>query len=146
MLIALGVLFRVANFDRPVYWVDGVATSMRVSGYTQAEVVERVATELPLSVSDLQRFQVIRPGEEGSPANRPLANLIRVLAQSPEHAPLYFVLARLWAEWFGESIVAMRSLPVLFGLLGIPAMYGAGLTLFGQGKGREARAIALAIP
>ncbi len=135
VLIALGVLFRVANLDQPVYWVDEVATSMRVSGYTQAEVVERVATELPLSVADLQRFQVIRSVEEGSPANRPLANLMRVLAQSPEHAPLYFVLARFWAEVFGGSVVAMRSLPVLFGLLGIPAMYGLGLTLFGLAGG-----------
>ncbi len=138
ILIALGVLFRVADLDRPVYWVDEVATSMRVSGYTQAEVVERVATELPLSVADLQRFQVIRPVEEGSPANRPLANLMRVLAQSPEHAPLYFVLAHFWAEVFGGSVVAMRSLPVLFGLLGIPAMYGAGLTLFSQVEGGRA--------
>ena len=140
VLIALGVLFRVANLGEPVYWVDEVATSMRVSGYTQAEVVERVATELPLSVSDLQRFQVIRPVEEGFPANRPLANLMRVLAQSPEHAPLYFVLARFWAEVFGGSVVAMRSLPVLFGVLGIPAMYGAGRALFGQRKDAQAKA------
>ncbi len=111
---------------------------MRVSGYTQAEVLEQVATGLPLSVSDLQRFQSIRPEIEGSPANRPFANLMRVLAQSPEHAPLYFVLARGWAEIFGGSVAAMRSLPVLFGLLGLPAMYGLGRGLVGQDTAKMA--------
>ncbi|MBE9064034.1 glycosyltransferase family 39 protein [cf. Phormidesmis sp. LEGE 11477] len=128
--IALGVLVRVTNLAQPVYWVDEVATSMRVSGYTQAEVVAQVANELPLSVSDLQRFQTIRSAAEGTPIDRPLANLMRVLAQSPEHAPLYFVLARFWAEIFGMSATAMRSLPVVFGLLGLPAMYGLCQALF----------------
>jgi len=132
ILIGLGILFRVSNLAEPVYWVDEVATSMRVSGYTQAEVLEQVATGLPLSVSDLQRFQSIRPEIEGTPANRPFANLMRVLAQSPEHAPLYFVLARGWAEIFGGSVAAMRSLPVLFGLLGLPVMYGLGRGLAGR--------------
>ncbi|EDX85889.1 dolichyl-phosphate-mannose-protein mannosyltransferase [Synechococcus sp. PCC 7335] len=141
ILIGLGVLFRVTNLDRPVYWVDEVATSMRVSGYTQAEVVEQVATEQPLSVSDLQRFQVIRPVEDSS-AEHPLLGLIGVLVQSPEHAPLYFVLARFWAELFGNSVVAMRSLPVLFGLLGIPAMYGTGRSLFSQMKDAQAQIVA----
>lgn len=100
-LIALGI-FRVANLVGPVHWVDEVATSMRVSG---------------LTVADLQRFQKIRYSDAVSDEvdrehleNRPLANLFSVLAQSPEHAPLYFVLARFWAEVFGGSPVAMRSL------------------------------------
>ena len=142
ILIILGVLFRVTNLDRPVYWVDEVATSMRVSGYTQAEVIEQVATEVPLRVSDLQRFQAIRPVEQGAAARHPLAVLMRVLVQSPEHAPLYFVLARLWAGLFGDSVVAMRSLPVLFGLLGIPAMYVTGRSLFNQMKDAQAKMVA----
>ena len=123
LLIGLGVLFRVANLTQPVYWVDEVATTMRVSGYTQAEVVAQVATGEPQTITDLQKFQTIRQ-------DRPFGDLFRVLSQSPEHAPLYFILARFWAERFGSSITAMRSLPVLFSLLALPAMYGLSYALF----------------
>ncbi|MEM8502138.1 MAG: glycosyltransferase family 39 protein [Cyanobacteria bacterium P01_D01_bin.1] len=140
-LIALGIVFRISNLAQPVYWVDEVATSMRVSGYTQAEVTEQVATGLPISVAELQRFQSIRPSAEGTPANRPFANLMRVLAQSPEHAPLYFILARVWAEIFGGSVAAMRSLSVLFGLLGLPAMYGLGKTFTTKATAKMATAL-----
>ena len=123
LLIALGVLFRVVNLTQPVYWVDEVATSMRVSGYTQAEVEAQVATGEPLTISDLQKFQTIR-------SDRPITDSLRVLSQSPEHAPLYFVLARFWAELFGSSVSAMRSLPVVFSLLSLPAMYALCCSLF----------------
>lgn len=123
VLIALGILFRVANLGDPVYWVDEVATSMRVSGYTQAEVVRQLATGEPLTLLDLQQFQTIRP-------DRARLDLFRVLAQSPEHAPLYFVLARIWAEMFGGSVIAMRSLSVVFSLLALPVMYALGRSLF----------------
>ena len=123
ILVALGILFRVVNLDGPVYWVDEVATSMRVSGYTQAEVVAQLATGDSLTLSDLHRFQTIRADRSG-------ADLFRVLAQSPEHAPLYFVLARVWAEIFGSSVAAMRSLSVVFSLLALPAIYALGRSLF----------------
>ena len=123
ILIALGILFRVVNLEGPVYWVDEVATSMRVSGYTQAEVVQQLATGKPLTLSDLQQFQTIRP-------DRSRADLFRVLAQSPEHAPLYFVLARVWAEIFGGSVAAMRSLSVVFSILALPVIYALGRALF----------------
>ena len=122
VLVGLGIVLRIANIAQPVYWVDEVATSMRVSGYTQAEVQAQVATAEPISISDLQRFQRIR-------ADRPRTDLLRVLSQSPEHTPLYFVLARLWAEQWGNSVAAMRSLSVVFGLLALPAMYGLGRVL-----------------
>lgn len=125
LLVGLGIAFRLSNLSQPVYWVDEVATSMRVSGYTQAEVRAQVATGEPVSVADLQGFQTIRE-------DRPLPDLMRVLSQSPEHAPLYFMLARVWAEIFGGSVVAMRSLPVLFSLLGLPAMYALGQALFSR--------------
>ena len=116
ILIGLGIFFRLSNLSSPVYWVDEVATSMRISGYTQAEVVAAIATENPVTVPDLQRFQKIR-------TDRNRSDLSRVLSQSPEHAPLYFVLTRFWAELFGNSVTAMRSLSVLFNLLAIPTVF-----------------------
>jgi uncharacterized membrane protein len=130
ILIALGILFRLANLDQPVYWVDEVATSMRVAGYTHQEVTQHIATGLPLSPADLLQFQQIR-------SDRPWTDLLRVFANSPEHAPLYFVLMRLWATRFGSSVTAMRSLSVLFSLLALPVMYGLCRDLFHPMRHRD---------
>jgi uncharacterized membrane protein len=123
ILLVLGTLFRAIYLDRPVYWVDEVATSMRVSGYTLDEVTHQLATGLPLNVTDLLEFQDIR-------SDRPWTNFLYALTQSPEHAPLYFVLVRLWVEVFGCSVTAMRSLSVVFSLLSLPAIYGFCRDLF----------------
>lgn len=114
-LVLLGVFFRLTQIGQPVYWVDEVATSMRVAGYTRAEVVQQIATGQPLRGVDLQQFQVLR--------DRDWSDTLQALIQSPEHSPLYFLLARGWAQRFGSSVVAMRSLSVGFSLLALPMMY-----------------------
>lgn len=123
ILVGLGVLFRVINLDQPVYWVDEVATSMRVSGYTNQEVTKQLATGSPLQVSDFLKFQELRTDASWN-------NFLSVLIQSPEHAPLYFILLRFWCEAWGNSVIATRSLSVVFSLLSIPAMYLFARDLF----------------
>lgn len=123
ILLALGTLFRAIYLDRPVYWVDEVATSMRVSGYTLDEVTHQLATGLPLNVTDLLEFQEVR-------SDRSWINFLYALTQSPEHAPLYFVLVRFWVEVFDSSVTAMRSLSVVFSLLSLPTIYGLCCDLF----------------
>ncbi|MEM9219948.1 MAG: glycosyltransferase family 39 protein [Cyanobacteria bacterium P01_F01_bin.150] len=130
ILISLGILFRVIHLDQPVYWVDEVATSMRVSGYTQADVTQQLATGMCLSPSDILHFQQFKPGSS-------FFDLFSVLSKSPEHAPLYFLLIRFWSACFGTSVIAMRSLSVLFSLLALPAMFGLCKELF---KGRRQKA------
>ncbi|MEL6940518.1 MAG: glycosyltransferase family 39 protein [Cyanobacteria bacterium J06598_1] len=127
ILVGLGIAFRTANLAEPVFWVDEVATTMRVSGYTQAEVIAQVATAQPLTPPDLLHFQTIRSDTQRS-------DLLRVLSQSPEHAPLYFVLARFWADLFGTSPASMRALPVLFGLFGLPGILLLCKSYFFQNK------------
>lgn len=126
----LGVVFRLTLIGQPVYWVDEVATSMRVAGYTRAEVVQRVATGQPLGVTDLQQFQMLRDSLGERLGQRGWSDTLYALSQSPEHSPLYFLLARVWAQLFGSSVVAMRSLSVGFSLLTLPVMYGFCRRLF----------------
>lgn len=128
ILIGLGVVFRVANLDASVYWVDEVATSMRVSGYTQADVEQQLAIGQPLTPDEVLDVQTIR-------GDRPRSDLMRVFTQSPEHAPLYFVLMRFWAEQFGTSVTAMRSLSIILSLLALPVMYSLAGRLFQRPTG-----------
>jgi uncharacterized membrane protein len=125
LLVGLGLCFRTAELAEKVYWVDEVTTSLRVAGYTKAEAIEQLADGQPRSVADLQRYQQLNPSKGWS-------DTLSALSRSPEHAPLYFLLARLWSHRFGSSIVAIRSLSVLLSLLALPCLYALAQELFGN--------------
>ncbi|MBF2084363.1 glycosyltransferase family 39 protein [Thermoleptolyngbya sp. C42_A2020_037] len=111
-LILAGILFRGYGLGDRVYWVDEVATSVRIAGYTRAEVTAQLSDGVPRTPADLQQF--LHPAPD-----LPLTQVLRALVQSPEHAPLYFLLAHGWTKLWGSSIVAVRSLSVLFSLISL---------------------------
>jgi uncharacterized membrane protein len=124
-LLVVGIFLRTYNLgDRP-YWVDEVTTSIRVAGYTKQQVIAQLADGQVRTVADLQRYQQLDP-------NKGWSDTWAALVRSPEHAPLYFLLARLWSQLFGSSVVAMRSLSVLLSVLALPCMLKLGQVLFGS--------------
>ncbi len=112
----LGLFFRCANLDKKVYWVDEVATSLRVAGYTKQEAEVELSKRAIITLADLQKYQKLDD-------RRNLSFTIAALQKSPEHAPLYFLLTRFWLKIFGSSILAIRSLSVIFSLLSIVGLY-----------------------
>lgn len=126
--VSLGLLFRIIHLDQDVFWVDEVATAIRISGYTRPEVTQQLATSGLLTIQDLQFFQQM--------GDRPWADTLYALTQSPEHAPLYFVLARLWVETVGNGfdypISSLRSVSVVMSLVALPCFYGVCQELFGS--------------
>lgn len=116
LCLSLSVLFRVANLDQKVFWVDEVATVIRAAGYTKSEVTAQLAEGRPLAPAALLSYQQLAP-------DRTLADTIHALARSPEHAPLYFLLIRFWMQIFGSSVVAVRSFSVLSSVLVLPSVY-----------------------
>ncbi|MFL9459250.1 glycosyltransferase family 39 protein [Scytonema tolypothrichoides VB-61278_2] len=50
--------------------------------------------------------------------------------EAPQHVPLYFVLVRIWMQWFGTSLIAMRSFTVLTSFLVFFAIYWLCMELF----------------
>ena len=65
VLLLLGVFFRFANLDHRFYWGDEVYTSIRISGYTTAELVHQVFDGQLHSIEDLQKYQRIN-SEKGA--------------------------------------------------------------------------------
>lgn len=50
--------------------------------------------------------------------------LIADLAQhDSQHPPLYYALAKVWVDFWGNSVFGLRMLSVLFSGLGLLAMY-----------------------
>lgn len=56
------------------------------------------------------------------------------VSQDP-HPPLYYATLQLWMRVFGDSLLATRTLSVLFGVLTIVAVYHLGHALFNRETG-----------
>lgn len=122
-LLAIGVCFRFANLDHKVYWFDEVSTSIRVAGQTKSEVEQQFVERGPVTAQSLLDYQTLQSGT-------PWQETFAALKKSPEQAPLYYLLARLWTQIFGSSVLAIRSLSAFISLLALPCIYWLGLELF----------------
>ena len=123
-ILVIGIAFRFLNLDEKVYWYDETFTSLRTSGYTEIEVVNNFYKPQVHSIEELQKYQRLNP-------EKSLNDTIKSLAvEDPQHPPLYYLMARFWAQVFGNSVTAMRSLPALLSLLVFPCIFWLCLELF----------------
>jgi uncharacterized membrane protein len=123
-ILCMGIVFRVINIDKKIYWHDEAYTSLRISGYTMKEFAQGAYANRDRSIKYLQTFQRFKPGSQ-------LKDTIHSLAvEDSQHPPLYYTLLRFWVKIFGNSITAIRSLSILFGLLAFPCLYWLCLELF----------------
>jgi uncharacterized membrane protein len=125
VVFLLGVVFRFANLEGKVFWVDEVATTVRVAGYTIPEISNDLQAKDLVSRDDLLGYQLINQ-------DRNLGDTWQALTKSPEHAPLYFLLTRFWLQLWGHSIATMRSLSTYISLLIFPVLYLLVLELFNR--------------
>lgn len=125
VVILLGIYFRCTYLDEKVYWIDEVATSLRVAGYTPRELIAELSEKGSITPSELQKYQRIDSKKNFFAA-------LKAFKGNPEHAPLYFIIARFWQEIFGGSVTTIRSLSVVFSLLALPCFYRLCVDLTGQ--------------
>ena len=139
LAIAVGIFFRFYNLDRKLYWGDEVFTSLRISGYTEADFYRAFYDGRVVALEELQAFQ--GPGAEWS-----VLGTIRGLAvEKPEHVPLYFLAARSWVELLGNFIAARRALSALASVATILGVYWLGRELFGSARTGQVAAALVAL-
>lgn len=123
-LLAMGILFRFFNLDGKVYWHDETYTSLRISGYRTTEVKQQIFNNRVITGKSFAQFQ-------GANQQKSLNDTIMNLAkEDPYHPPLYYTIARLWMEIFGNSVTAIRSLSACISLLVFPCVYWLCRELF----------------
>ncbi|MEH1841618.1 MAG: glycosyltransferase family 39 protein [Nostoc sp.] len=123
-LLAMGILFRFFNLDGKVYWYDETYTSLRISGYRITEVKQQIFNNSVITGESFAHFQ-------GANQQKSLNDTIMTLAkEDPYHPPLYYIIARLWMEIFGNSVTAIRSLSSYISLLVFPCVYWLCRELF----------------
>ena len=125
IILSFGCFFRFANLEYKVFWVDEVSTAIRASGYTVPKVNNDLSQKGIIDRDALNRYQTITNG-------RTFLDSWSAFTKSPEHAPLYFVLTRIWMQLWGSSITALRSLPACISLLVFPSLYWLCWELFRQ--------------
>ncbi|NJR25317.1 MAG: hypothetical protein HC786_25790 [Richelia sp. CSU_2_1] len=124
VLLALGIFFRFANIDKKIYGLDESYTSLRISSYTEAELVQDLSKTRIIGADYLKKYQQV------STERNFLGTIQGLSTEEPQHPPLYYVIARLWAQLLGDSVTATRILPALLSLLAFPGIYWLCLELF----------------
>ena len=124
ILLGIGIFFRFVNLDRKNYSGDEIMTSLRISGYTLTEMQQQLLNGRVINPEYLQKYQ--SPNLEKS-----AIDTIKGLAlEESQVVPLYFVIVRFWAGWFGNSLAVMRSLSAFISVLAFPCLYWLCLELF----------------
>lgn len=124
--LAVGIVFRFTNLDHKVYWYDETFTSLRISGYLGREVRAELATQQPFSLATLYKYQHVNPDRTV------YHTLTTIILDDPHHGPLYYILARLWAGWVGDTVFWLRLFTALTSLLAFPCLYWLCIELFGS--------------
>lgn len=123
-MLAVGIGCRFVNLDGKVYWHDEAYTSIRAAGYLGRDIDGTLFTNQRWTAAEIQRYQTLKPDST-------MGDTIYSLAlEDPQHPPLYFMLARVWMQWFGPSLTATRSLAALLSLFSLPVIYALGVDLF----------------
>jgi uncharacterized membrane protein len=125
--LVAGITLRFVNPNK-VFWYDEAFTMLRISGYTATEVLQTIPNQQVIEPAFFQPYRQVNP-------DRGIADTVRGLAiDEPQHTPLYFILARGWAGWFGSAVPTVRLLSVVFSVLAIPAMGWLCWELFGSAR------------
>jgi uncharacterized membrane protein len=131
LAIVLGIFFRGYHLDQKTFWGDEVLGTVRMLGFTEAEIVE--AGPRVNRAADIQAY--FHLGGNDHDGGRPLSATVQSLAQEdPQHSPLYYLIVRIWVAAAGTSVLALRTLPAIFGIIAIGAMYWLARELFGNSR------------
>lgn len=121
-ILLIGVFFRFVNLDKKPVWIDETHTLAVISGYSDLEVIEKLPSQTPVDVETFLKYKYPNPDKN-------LADSFYKL-YTDVHPPLYFLIARTFVEWFGDSVKVLRSASAFLSILTLPAIYWLCLELF----------------
>ena len=116
-LVLLGVCLRLYGLEHKIVWHDEVATRVLAAGATMAAQMQGLYNGQVVAVSQVVQYQQVQHATS-------VLTLIGDLARhDPQHPPLYYLLAKVWVDLWGDSVYVLRTLSVLFSALSLLAMY-----------------------
>lgn len=134
LLLVISVVFsmfmRFSHLDTHVLSYDEAFTSLRISGYAEAELITDLSTNVrPVKVAYLEKYQDV--DTEGTLEKTVRGTIEGLAKEEPQLTPLYYLTAKFWSYlWNDGSIPILRSWSALVSLLGLPLIYWLCLELF----------------
>lgn len=130
--LILGIFFRFYHLDQKFYSYDETHTSLRVSGYYGREMFEELTNQDTIfSIEEFQKYQQPQ-------ADKGIGKIISGLSkEDPHQSPIYFILARFWAQTFNSflnDIATTRAFSAFLSLLALLSMYLLCQELFNSQK------------
>jgi len=124
LFITAGTLIRFQDPAKKKIWVDETVTLITISSDNFATTKQHLYRKAlrPTEVSSLLTRQDPTVSIELIGAN------MRLMQR--DHGPIYFVLAKVWASLFGNTISSARLLTTIIGVLAIPCAFFAAAELF----------------
>jgi uncharacterized membrane protein len=129
--IALAVFLRIVNLGSRELWYDEILSLLLSTG--QKKLYEHPGAT-PVLLSDYQSLLSLPLENNLGDIGRTIEQFLKGLVAEP-HPPLFYIGQHLWLRLFGNSVVALRSLPVLYSLGAIACGYGLGKKLLGYRGG-----------
>ena len=139
-IIALGAILRFWHLDLKPLWMDEVITALFSLGRSYNDI----PLEEVFSLNRLEQIFTLKPAVSCS-------QIARNLATQSNHPPLFFCLMHSWVEAplmgvMAHNWVWMRSLPALFGVSAIAAVYWLNAKAFSPAAGLVGAAVMAVSP
>lgn len=138
-VIALGAILRFWNLDLKPLWLDEVLTALLSLGRPYKDV----PLEVVLPISTLQQLFRLQP-------NVSCPEIAQAVANQSTHPPLFFCLMHQWLSWvepIAQPLIwKLRSLPALFGISAIAAIYCLNRIAFSPAAGLMGAALMAVSP
>lgn len=137
--IALGAILRFWHLDWKPLWLDEVFTALFSLGRSYNDVPLDVVFHLDV----LEQIFTLKPGVS-------CPQIAHTLATQSTHPPLFFCLMHSWFSWVSPVssgwVWSLRSLPALFGVMAIAAVYCLNARAFSPRAGLMAAAVMAVSP
>ncbi|VEP12815.1 conserved membrane hypothetical protein [Hyella patelloides LEGE 07179] len=129
--IAIAVILRILNLGSREFWYDEVLSLLLCTGQKK---LYTHPLDVPLVLANYKPLLSL-PVENGfGDILQTFEKLLKGLVAEP-HPPLFYLGQHIWLRLFGNSVMAMRSLPALFSIGTIFCSYGLGRKLLGYRGG-----------
>ncbi|MCU0551076.1 MAG: glycosyltransferase family 39 protein [Leptolyngbya sp. Prado105] len=127
-VIAFGIFLRILNLGSREFWYDEVLSLLLSTGQRSRYALP---AEGAIALSQLAPLLDL-PQESFA---KTIQGLLRGLYAGEPHPPIFFFAQHFWLRLFGNSEIAMRSLPMLWSVGAIAAAYGLGRKLLDHRAG-----------
>ncbi|BCL35629.1 hypothetical protein NSMS1_20760 [Nostoc sp. MS1] len=138
-LLVVGTILRFWHLDLKPLWLDEVITAI----FSLGNNYQDLQLDVLIPLQQVQNIFTFRPGVSCS-------QIAENIARQSTHPPLFFCVMHYWLGWLtplGENwIVKLRSLPALFGVGAIAAIYGVNRIAFSAKSGIIAAALMAVSP